>query len=45
MIATAITIIFVYFTALFIAGTAQRNNSIVDVGWGPVSFSSPGFCC
>ena len=31
---TAILIIFVYFFALFIAGTAARNNGIVDAGWG-----------
>mgnify|MGYP001386514246 CR=1 FL=1 len=32
---TAVMIIFVYFAALFIIGTAIRNNSIVDIGWGP----------
>ena len=32
---TAALIIFVYFTAFFIIGTALRNNSIVDIGWGP----------
>ena len=35
MIATAAMIIFVYFMALFIAGTAAKNNSIADIGWGP----------
>jgi steroid 5-alpha reductase family enzyme len=30
----AALIIFVYFFAFFIAGTAIRNNGIVDVGWG-----------
>ena len=34
MIQAAI-IIFVYFTALFILGTILKNNSIVDIGWGP----------
>jgi len=31
---TAALIIFVYFFAFFIAGTAAKNNGIVDVGWG-----------
>ena len=31
---TAALIIFVYFFAFFIIGTALRNNSIVDIGWG-----------
>jgi steroid 5-alpha reductase family enzyme len=30
----AALIIFVYFFAFFIAGTAIRNNGVVDVGWG-----------
>ena len=33
MTAAAI-LIFVYFTVLFLVGTARRNNSVVDVGWG-----------
>ena len=32
---TAAMIIFVFFAALFFIGTAIRNNSIVDIGWGP----------
>lgn len=31
---TAALIIFVYFFALFIAGTAAKNNGLVDAGWG-----------
>jgi steroid 5-alpha reductase family enzyme len=31
---TAALIIFVYFFAFFIAGTAAKNNGLVDVGWG-----------
>lgn len=31
---TALILIFAYFFALFLLGTALRNNSIVDVGWG-----------
>lgn len=31
---TAALIVFVYFFAFFITGTAIRNNGIVDVGWG-----------
>ena len=31
---TAALIIFVYFFAFFIAGTASRNNGLVDAGWG-----------
>ena len=23
-----------YFTALFLLGTARRNNGVVDIGWG-----------
>lgn len=30
----AILIIFVYFFAFFLAGTAVKNNGIVDAGWG-----------
>lgn len=30
----AALIIFVYFFAFFIAGTAVKNNGVVDVGWG-----------
>lgn len=32
---TAAMIIFVFFAALFFIGTAIKNNSIVDIGWGP----------
>ena len=31
---TAALIIFVYFFAFFIAGTAAKNNGLVDAGWG-----------
>ncbi|MDP3448199.1 MAG: DUF1295 domain-containing protein [Eubacteriales bacterium] len=31
---TAAIVIFVYFFALFVAGTLLKNNSIVDIGWG-----------
>ncbi len=31
---TAALIIFLYFFAFFLAGTALRNNSLVDIGWG-----------
>lgn len=31
---TAALIIFLYFFAFFLVGTALRNNSLVDIGWG-----------
>ncbi len=34
MLAAAAWIIFFYFLALFVLGTALRNNGVVDVGWG-----------
>ncbi len=33
--ATAALVIFAYFGALFLLGTKLKNNSVVDVGWGP----------
>ncbi|MGX8796833.1 DUF1295 domain-containing protein [Fusibacter sp. JL298sf-3] len=30
----AVLLVFIYFTAFFIVGTAIKNNSIVDFGWG-----------
>ncbi len=30
----AAVVIFIYFFLLFLLGTAKRNNSIVDIGWG-----------
>lgn len=30
-----IVLIFIYFLLFFLIGTLQKNNSIVDIGWGP----------